>query len=440
VYKYFLAVRYLVSRPINLIGTIGVTLAVWALIFVVSIFTGYIHEMRLHVRGTASDLSLLFDRSQDSFAQVEPLLRHEGVRAIAPRLSWYGLLDPVRGTAKKRVVAATAGQPTANFFQVVGIDFAREAEIGSLRDELEAVPDADRRVVDGQRPFLIKGKQPGMLIGLSRARAWDVRRGDSVALTTAMHTQKQKTVSLRTIEEPFVITGAYSSRHHEFESSTVLLDIETMRRLVPSRGSHRDHFDEIAIALHDPTRAIEIRDLLNARLAKAGAHGQIAAWQERKPIRRFLDNVEHQRSLMSLVLIALIAIACFLVLATLLMMVSEKTRDIGVLTALGSTRRGILMIFLNCGLVISTLGVGLGVLAGWLTCRHLNDITDWLETSFGIKLFPSEIYGLKEIPYELEPRWIVIVAGSAIGAVLLFSLIPAAVAATRNPVQALRQT
>jgi hypothetical protein len=81
----------------------------------------------------------------------------------------------------------------------------------------------------------------------------------------------------------------------------------------------------------------------------------------------FLASVEHQRQLLKIVLIVIMVVAAFLMLATLSMMVTEKTADIGILTAMGGTPWGVSVVFLACGLVITAVGVVLGLVSGCLT-------------------------------------------------------------------------
>ncbi|HHI68455.1 MAG TPA: FtsX-like permease family protein [Planctomycetes bacterium] len=148
--------------------------------------------------------------------------------------------------------------------------------------------------------------------------------------------------------------------------------------------------------------------------------------------------MDHERALMKLLLMISLVVAGFLIFATLSMMVTEKTRDIGILTALGATRTGILYIFLFCGFVISFLGSLLGSLAGWISCLYLNDFNEFLGRTFHVQLFPPQIYNLSRIPTELDLGWILQVVAGAILLSLLFSLIPAFRASRFEPVKALR--
>ena len=120
------------------------------------------------------------------------------------------------------------------------------------------------------------------------------------------------------------------------------------------------------------------------------------------------------------------------------MMVTEKTQDIGVLASLGATRKGILGIFLLCGLTISVVCCTLGMLAGYVNTVNINEINGWFKRNFELELFPSSIYGRQDTPSDLDPLWFVQVSAGAILLALLFSYFPARRAAQKDPVQALR--
>ena len=456
-YKLFLALRYLLSRKIHLIGAIGITIAVWSLIVVYSVFSGYLVEIVGHVRGSVAALSFLFNDTKDSWAVVGPKIRaSQGVRAAAPRVVWYGLLAP-----EKPIVRApgeidpmsTSGKMPTNFFQVLGVDPQLESGLRDLRGDFAAVVDSSRRVHDPERPFTLeapvfeKGAAlPAITLGLARAEAWDLKRGDIIILASARERQRTPTFNERSdldqldmVHERFVFAGAFRSKYYEFENSTAFTDIEVMRKLFPVAGAKTfDSFSEVAIMVEDPDQAASTAKRIQNELAEDGIVGRVAQWQERG-FASFLDNVAHQRSLMTYVLSILMAVSAFLVFATLLMMVSEKTKDVGILAALGATRTGILVIFLLSGLTIAVVGASIGVGLAILTCINLDHINAWLEATTGLSLFPRNIYGLDRIPYDLDFIWILIVVAVALVCTLVFSMIPAWLAARLDPVKALRR-
>ena len=141
---------------------------------------------------------------------------------------------------------------------------------------------------------------------------------------------------------------------------------------------------------------------------------------------------------MKLVLFVIMVVAAFLMFATLSMMVTEKVHDIGILTAMGATRFGVLQVFMSCGLAIAVAGTVLGILLGCLSAVYLDDFNQWLRASFGIDLFPTTVYNLRRVPYHLDPLWIAQVAAMALGVGVVVSGVPAWRASRHDPVTSLR--
>ena len=168
------------------------------------------------------------------------------------------------------------------------------------------------------------------------------------------------------------------------------------------------------------------------------AFGRVETWRERN--EQFLANVSHQRGLMKIVLIVIMVVAAFLMLATLSMMVTEKTSDIGILTAMGGTPFGVTTVFLACGVVITVAGVGLGLMTGVLTAVYLEEIRQALLWLTGVDLFPLDVYNLQRVPCRIEPAWLLQVTAMAMVTGILASVLPALRAARHDPLVSLRGT
>jgi lipoprotein-releasing system permease protein len=119
-------------------------------------------------------------------------------------------------------------------------------------------------------------------------------------------------------------------------------------------------------------------------------------------------------------------------------MVTEKTADIGILTAMGGTPSGVTLVFLACGLVITAVGVVCGLATGIVTAIYLEEIRQAVLWAFGVDLFPLDVYNLDRVPCRIDPLWLLQVTAMALGTGLLVSSIPALRAARHDPLVSLR--
>jgi lipoprotein-releasing system permease protein len=145
-----------------------------------------------------------------------------------------------------------------------------------------------------------------------------------------------------------------------------------------------------------------------------------------------------EKSVLNLLLFLIIAVAGFGILAIFFMIVVEKTKDIGILKALGASRRGIMGIFLSYGLSLGIVGSGMGMFLGLLFVWNINSIRTTLESLTGEKVFDPSIYYFYKIPTIVEPFTVAWIVGGAMLIAVLASILPAIRAAKLHPVEALR--
>ncbi|HEX6987754.1 MAG TPA: FtsX-like permease family protein, partial [Planctomycetaceae bacterium] len=163
---------------------------------------------------------------------------------------------------------------------------------------------------------------------------------------------------------------------------------------------------------------------------------RVQTWEQKQgPL---LAAVEVESTILNVLLFLIIAVAGFGILAIFFMIVVEKTRDIGILKALGASRRGVMTIFLSYGLGLGIVGSGVGTVLGLLFVRYINEIEKVVTAISGRKVFDERIYYFPEIPTSVSPLMVFWVAAGAIAIAVLASILPARRAAGLHPVEALR--
>ena len=148
--------------------------------------------------------------------------------------------------------------------------------------------------------------------------------------------------------------------------------------------------------------------------------------------------MELETGILNILLFLIIAVAGFGILAIFYMIVVEKTRDIGILKALGASRQGIMSIFLGYGLALGIVGSGVGVLLGLTFVYYINQIESGITWLLGRKVFDETSYYFPEIPTAVNQLTVAWVALGAVGIAVMASILPARRAAKLHPVQALR--
>jgi lipoprotein-releasing system permease protein len=179
-----------------------------------------------------------------------------------------------------------------------------------------------------------------------------------------------------------------------------------------------------------------VRDKLRRAFPVDDYPYQIESWRDMQgPL---LSAVKMETTILNILLFLIIAVAGFGILATFFMIVVEKTRDIGILKALGAPSRGVMSIFLGYGLSLGTVGAGVGMIIGLLFVWNINGIAGALELVTGHEVFDPTVYYFDRIPTNTSPMMVAwVVVGSVLIAVLA-SVLPAVRAARLHPVHALR--
>jgi lipoprotein-releasing system permease protein len=226
----------------------------------------------------------------------------------------------------------------------------------------------------------------------------------------------------------------------EYDSNLVfcnLAELQKVRGMFDPRNPNdpdRKSITSIQIKLKNFADASEVIERLQA-VFPPGIF-TIKTWEQKQgPL---LAAVEIETGILNVLLFLIIAVAGFGILAIFFMIVVEKTRDIGILKALGASSGGVMSIFLSYGLALGVVGSGVGVVLGLLFVRYINEIESAIALVTGRKVFDDKIYYFPQIPTLVESRMVVWVTIGAIAIAVLASVFPARRAARLRPVEALR--
>lgn len=245
-------------------------------------------------------------------------------------------------------------------------------------------------------------------------------------------------MNARPVSENCTVVDFYSSNMHEYDSSFAFMPLSELQQIrgMFDRTTNEGTISTIQIKLKPGADLDEVRDKLIAQFPPEHFTYDIRTWQDTQ--RPLLSAVSMELTILNILLFLIIAVAGFGILATFYMIVVEKTKDIGILKALGAPSRGVMSIFLGYGVSLGSVGTGAGIILGLVFVRYINEIADFVGTVTGQEIFDPTIYYFSEIPTIISPLMILGVGFGAILIAVLASVLPALRAARLHPVEALR--
>lgn len=260
-----------------------------------------------------------------------------------------------------------------------------------------------------------------------------VRPGDDVKIST---------VSAGTPSAAYfdaTVVDVFKSGMSEYDSNLVFCNLEHLQQIrqmvkINEDGTESRAITSVQIKLKDYRDSEKVLEILRNEFP--ADRYTVRTWEQKQgPL---LAAVDVESSILNILLFLIIAVAGFGILAIFFMIVVEKTRDIGILKALGASSSGVMSIFLSYGMSLGIVGSGVGVIAGLLFVHYINQIEAFITFVTGRQVFDEKIYYFKEIPTHIDPFTICWVAFGAIAIAVLASVLPARRAARLQPVRALR--
>jgi lipoprotein-releasing system permease protein len=482
VYKYLLCWRYLKTRYIALASVVSVMLGVATMIVVNAVMAGFSEKMRDRLHGVLSDV-VVESVSLDGFYDTDEVLERirsvagDDIAAMAATMETFGLMKfKVNGQQIPRPVRIIGVKPldrahTGDFaeFLITGRK-VRDPKTGAVVDEPISPPSLDipeslrfnsplgwtmqrpdpGATTEEDRAFdeAIKKElnqqspQFGAVIGwaLGTVHRAETKSDEFIAPpgTRIGLMFPQAAHSKQPGFDEYTVVGYFKSGMSEYDSNHVYVPLErlqAMRLLVDHQG--RGAVNAVQIKVKPAVDIDDLAQRVQTALERLRPmFFQVQTWEQKQgPL---LAAVAIEQSILNMLLFFIIAVAGFGILAIFFMIVVEKTRDIGILKALGASTSGVRGIFLGYGLLLGMVGSGVGMAGGLLFVANINWVEKQLSKVLGHKVFDDSIYYFSEIPTRVDPwtvAWIVVGALSIAAAA---SVWPAQRAAKLHPVRALR--
>ena len=407
-FPLYLAFAYLRPRrsfasAIPVITVLGVMLGVAILMIVLAVMTGFGDVWREKILSFKPHVTIYADAPDGVIADPEAVCRAAesvpGVVSACPAILFPAM---VRTDDARDPVAVT----------VVGIDPDRPSILGNAASHLVA------GVFDPSEDRALVGRD------LAR-RLWTGPGGRFLCYSP---------LNLRSADELYFpeelrVAGVYDMGMAEFDDGMVVCSLGMARDLMGMDGGARLVQVQVAEPELAHVQAAALRDAL-------GPLYRVETWQDADKV---LFNALRTEKTMMFILLAFIAVvAAFCVTNTLIVITIQKTREIGLLKALGFSAGQIRSAFVLGGLVQCVAGEALGYGLGWLVLHNLQRLVAWL-ASCGVEVFPKSVYGLAEIPWRIVPTDVASVLLTVFAFCFAASFLPAWLAARLDPVKAINQ-
>jgi lipoprotein-releasing system permease protein len=408
--ELFLALRYLRPRRtfvsiITVLSFLGVTLGVMVLIVVLSVMGGFRENLDKRIIGfnahiTVASGGVLYD-SDKIIALID---RQPGVVAASPI---------VRGP----VLVEHEGKMTPAF--------------------IKSVPAQGDDPVLPLKQFLIMGEYEllgdSVLVGKEWSRQNAAFPGDKIDIfgpaqfPSLAHPGEKNHVTVFP-EEP-VIRGVFQTGQYDYDQNFLLVSTEMAQRLYGLGNG----VEGIAVRLKNSDDAAEVRDRLNKILPPPL---EARTWMDDN--RDLFNAIATERVVMTFILFFVMVVAAFGLCSTLITITVQKSREIGIMKALGANDGQVCGVFLFHGVIVGVVGAIFGTVCGLVLLHFRNPFRLFLLHTFRVEVFPGSVYGLPDIPAVINPSNVAIIAVSAVIICVLAALLPAVNAARLAPARALR--
>ena len=403
-FEWFVARRYLVARRrqafvslISMVSIVGVCVGVMALIIALALMTGVQSELRDRIVGSTAPLQVyLVHGTMDPAAEVAKLRAMPGITGAAPVILGQCAVDNVGSY-----------EPIT----VKGIDPVLETQVTDLRAAMRSGSLNDL----AQAP----NRMDGVVLGADLAAKLGVTIGDTIQVYVPNITVTPFGPRMQ-LPSAFKVVGTFSLGFYQFDSGYAFVQLSRAEQLFAREGP-----DFIELATPNMDDAPRIRDELKAAL---GPNYSVQDWTEMN--KALYSALSLEKIAISLTIGLIVMVAALNIVASLVLLVMEKSRDIAILRTMGAPAGAIRRVFMYQGLVIGLVGTTVGTMLGLLV--------SYVANRYRLVPLNADVYQISYLPFRPLPFDVTVVVVAAIGVCYLATLYPSRQAGALDPAEALR--
>jgi lipoprotein-releasing system permease protein len=412
----YVGLRYVVSRRrgffisfISWISMAGICVGVLALITVISVMNGLEREMRTRLLSLASHATLAApaERMRDWPALAERIRKQPDVLGVAPYLDLQGMLG--RGEDLRAAL-------------IRGIEPQVEPQVSEVGTHMNA----------GRLDDL----QPGarhIVLGAGLAYALDARIGDEITVLVPVAGKAGEGaiagIDLQPRIQTFTVSGVFEVGAQEHDNVLAFVNLQDAAAIAGSGGAPaglRLKFSDIFDA---PERVHEVAAALGGGFTTSDWSIENAS---------YFRAIRIEKTMMTLILMLIVAVAAFNIVAALVMVVNEKRTDIAILRTVGLTPRAVVAVFMTQGVIIGWFGALLGLAAGLALALNVDTVAPFLERVTGGHFFDPTVFVISQVPSEVHWQQVAAITLTALVLTVLATIYPALRGAATEPAEALR--
>lgn len=410
--EWYIARRYLSSRRkgrflslITLIAIGGIFLGVMALITVTAVMTGLQRDLQEKILGTTPHI-YVFEEGHG--------FRLDGWKELLARVREVPRVAAAEPFVMTQVVIVPTGGEYAQFGTLYGVDLESEGEPmttvhkGLRSGELSLGPTESGR--------------PGLLVGQRLASRMGLLPGSLVTIVAGENIKTDPLGNIVPVTREFEVTGLFSTGMYEYDSQHLYAALPAAQDLLDLPGGV---VSGLAVNLDDPWDAREVGEALGEML---GFPYYTQDWMALN--QSLFSALKLEKMAMGVVLSLIILVAAFNIISTLIMVVTDKTREIGILKSMGLTDGRVLRLFILQGLAIGLVGTTLGTIGG------LGLV--WVIDRFELISLPGDVYLVDSLPLALDISDLILIVVTSILIAFSATIYPARQAARLQPVEAIR--